>query len=106
MQKEEKLVTTNGESKFSYLLIGLALGAIGGLIFAVLARKETRELLRERGRNSLDYLNQQAGKLRESADEIVKKGKKFISPQGNSVQTDTEGQRQAYQEERRENLGG
>jgi gas vesicle protein len=99
-------MTTNGESKFSYLLIGLGLGVIGGLISAVLARKETRELLRERGRNSLDYLNKQVGKLRESADEIVKKGKEFIGPHCNSVQTDTEAQRQAYQEERRENLGG
>ena len=99
-------MTTNGESKFSYLLIGLALGVIGGLISAVLARKETRELLRERGRNSLDYLNEQMGKLRESADEIVKKGKEFIGPHRNSVQTDTEAQRQAYQEERRENMGG
>ena len=41
-------MTTNGDSKFSYLVIGLGLGAIGGLISAVLARKETRELLRER----------------------------------------------------------
>ena len=71
-------MTTNGESKFSYLLIGLGPGAIGGLIAAVLARKETRELLRERARNSFDYLNEQVGKLRESADEIVKKGKEFI----------------------------
>lgn len=48
-------------------------GAIGGLKSALLARKESCELLRERGRNSLDYLNEQAAKLRESADEIVKK---------------------------------
>jgi len=99
-------MTTNGESKFSYLLIGLGLGAIGGLISAALARKETRELLRERGRSSLDYLNEQAGKLRESADEIVKKGKEFIGPPRDSVKTDTESQKQAYQEERRETLGG
>ncbi len=46
-------MTTNGESKFSYLLIGLGLGAIGGLISAALARKETRELLRERSNKSL-----------------------------------------------------
>ena len=39
---------TNGESKFSFLLIGLGLGAIGGLMAALLARKETRESLRER----------------------------------------------------------
>ena len=49
-------MTTNGESKFSYLLIGLGLGAVGGLMAAVIAHKETRELLRERSGKSLDYL--------------------------------------------------
>jgi gas vesicle protein len=99
-------MTTNGESKFSYLLIGLGLGAIGGLMSALLARKETREVLRERSGKSLDYLNQQAGKLRETADVLVKKGKEFIGPPRDSVKTDTESQKQAYQEERRETLGG
>ena len=50
---------TNDESKFSYLLIGLGLGAIGGLMAALLARKETRESLRESSSKTLDYLNQQ-----------------------------------------------
>ena len=36
---------TNGESKFSFLLIGLGLGTIGGQMVALLARKETRALL-------------------------------------------------------------
>jgi gas vesicle protein len=98
-------MTTNGEAKFSFLLIGLGLGAIGGLMAALLARKETRELLRERSRNSFDYLNQQAGKLRESADVIVKMGQEFIGPHCDSVKTDTEAQKQAYQEEKREDLG-
>ncbi|HXV79138.1 MAG TPA: hypothetical protein VEG60_04610 [Candidatus Binatia bacterium] len=96
----------NGESNFSYLLIGLGLGAIGGLMFALLARKETRESLRERSSKTLDYLNQQAGKLRESAEGMVKKGKEFIGPHRDSVDTPTEAEKQAYQEERRENLGG
>ncbi|MDP2601491.1 MAG: hypothetical protein Q8S00_02725 [Deltaproteobacteria bacterium] len=99
-------MTTNGESKFSYLLIGLGLGAIGGLMAALLGRKETRELLRERSNKGLDYLNQQAGKLRESADMIVKKGKEIIGPHCDSVKTDTEAQKQSHQEERREHLGG
>jgi gas vesicle protein len=99
-------MTTNGESKFAYLLIGLGLGAIGGLMSVLLARKETRELLRERSGKSLDYLNQQAEKLRETADVLVKKGKEFIGPPRDSVKTDTESQKQAYQEERRETLGG
>lgn len=81
-------------------------GAIGGLKSALLARKESCELLRERGRNSLDYLNEQAAKLRESADEIVKNGKEFMGPHCDSVNIDTETEKQSYQEDRRETLGG
>jgi len=100
-------MTTNGESKFSYQLIGLALGAIGGLIAAILARKETREALRERSGKSLDYLNQHAGKLRETADAIVRQGKKLLVGNGSDpVDHSTEAEKQAYQEDKRENLGG
>jgi len=100
-------MTTNGESKFSYLLIGLGLGAIGGLMAAILARKETRETLRERGGKSLDYLNQQAGKLRETADVIVQQGKKLLACNGSDlVDRSTEAEKQAYREDKRENLGG
>lgn len=96
---------TNGESKFLYLFIGLGLGAVAGLMAAMLARKETREVLRERGGKSLDYLNQQAGKLREAADVIVQQGKKLMAC-NESVDRSTEAEKQSYQEDRRENLGG
>jgi gas vesicle protein len=92
---------TNGESKFSYLLIGLGLGAIGGLMAALLARKETRELLRERSTEALDYLNQQGKKLRETTEGIVEKGKELMSQCCGSVDGTTEKEKQ----ERRETLG-
>ena len=67
----------------------------------------TREALRERSGKSLDYLNQQAGKLRETADEIVEQGKNLIACKGSdSVGHATEAEKQAYQEDKRENLGG
>jgi gas vesicle protein len=100
-------MAANGEAKFSHLLIGLGLGAVGGLIAAILAQKQTREALRERSGKSLDYLNQQAGKLRETADVIVQKGKKFIACNGaDLVDHSTDAEKQAYQEKRRETLGG
>jgi hypothetical protein len=50
----------------------------------------------------LDSLTQEAKQLRESADGIVKKGKEFLGRRhGDSVKTDTEAEKQAYQEERR-----
>ena len=97
---------TNDESKFSYLLIGLGLGAIGGLMAALLARKETRESLRESSSKTLDYLNQQGKKLQEITEGIVEKGKELVSHRRGSVDATTEAENQAYQEERRETLGG
>jgi len=99
-------MTTNGESRFSTLLVGLGLGALGGLIAATLARKETREELRERGAKSLDYLNEQAGKLRETADVIVQQGKKLIAcKDSDPVGHSTEAEKQAFREDGRENRG-
>ena len=72
-------MTTNRDSKFAYLLAGLAFGVIGGLMAAILARKESRAVLRERSGKSLDYLNQQAGRLRQTADVIVQQGKNLIA---------------------------
>jgi gas vesicle protein len=70
---------TNGETRFSYFLVGLRLGAIGGLMSALLARKETRDMLRERGANSVEYLNQQKNRLRRTTEGIVGKGKAMLS---------------------------
>jgi gas vesicle protein len=107
IQKEEKPVTSDNESKSTHFFLGLALGAIGGLVTAILAHGETREALRERSEKSLDYLNQQAGKLRDSADVLVQQGKKLIACKSSeSVDRSTVASKQAYQEEKRENLGG
>ena len=92
---------TNGESKFSFLLIGLGLGAISGLMAALLARKETRDLLRERSTEALDYLSRKGKHLRETTEGIVDKGKELMSHRCRSVDAT-----EVHQEERRETLGG
>jgi hypothetical protein len=103
----EKLMTTDGAPKFSYLLPLLALGAVGGLVAAMLSRKETRARLRERSGKSLDYLNQQAGKLRETADLLMQQGKKLIGLKASDrVMPSTVAEKQAYEEDKRENQGG
>jgi gas vesicle protein len=106
MRKESEAMKTNDESRFPYFLVGMGLGVVAGLLFAPRSGEETRRYLRERRNKGLDTLNRQAGKLRESAEAVVEKGKKFMGRQCDSVDTDTLAQTQAYQEERRENLGG
>ena len=97
---------TNGELKFPSFIIGVALGAGAGMLLAPRRGEETRKYLRERSTKGLDTLNQQAGKLLETADGIVKKGKEFIGPHRDSVKTDTEAEKHAYQEDSRGNSGG
>jgi hypothetical protein len=77
---------SNGESKFSFLLIGLGLTAIGGLVAALLARKETRD------------------RIRASAEGIVAKGKQLVSDCCGSVDDAREAQEHDPKEERRETL--
>ena len=98
-------MTTNGQPKFSYLLVGLGLGALSGLMATILGRRDNREALRERGGKSLDYINQQAGKLRETADEIVQQGKKLISRKEVSDGHASEAAKQPNQKDRGEILG-
>ena len=97
---------TNNEFKFPYFLVGIALGAIAALLLAPSPGEETWKYLRERSNKGLDYLNQQAGKLRERTEAVIKKGSKLIGSHRDSVDTATEAEKQAYQEERRETLGG
>lgn len=71
-------MSTNDDGKLFFLLIGLGLGTIGGLIAGLLAREENREALREGGAKSLDYLNEQADKLRDTTEAIIEKGKDLM----------------------------
>lgn len=97
---------SKGEAKFPFLFICLGLGAIGGLMIALLARKETRDSLRESSTKTLDYLNQQGKKLRETTEGIVEKGKELVSRRCCSSDATTETQELAQQEDRREHFRG
>ena len=81
---------TNNESKFSFLLIGLGLGVIGGMMAVLLARKETRESLSERSTETIDYLNQQGERRRDATEGVVEKGKRLIGRRCCSVDAATQ----------------
>ena len=70
---------THDKSKFPHFVIGMGLGAVAAL--PLVPRrwgKETRKVLRERSNEILDYLRQQTAKLRDTAEEIGKKGQGLI----------------------------
>ena len=97
---------TNSEFKFPYFLVGIAVGAIAALLLAPSPGEETWKYLRERSNKGLDYLNQQAGKVRQTVEGVVRKGREIVGSHRDTVDNATEAEKQAYQEERRDTLGG
>ena len=72
-------MNTTSESRFWYFFVGMGLGAIGAVLSAPLARKESRKYLREQGAKSLGYLSAGGKKLLESAEGIAQKGREIMS---------------------------
>jgi hypothetical protein len=97
---------TDDKSKLSYLLVGLGVGAVTTLLFGLRMGENARKYLGERGSKGLDALNQQARKLRERTDRIIRKGKEIVGHPADSVGSSTEAERQDYEEKKRENMGG
>jgi hypothetical protein len=86
-----------GSSKLPVGVIAACLGAIGGALSVLLARRESREYIREKGAKGVEYLNQTGTKLRERTEGIVGKGRELISGYcgsgENKSETTTSGER-------------
>jgi len=72
-------MNTNAPSRLPDLIIAAGLGAIVGALSLLLARKDSREYIRERGAKGLEYLNQTGAKLREGTEGVVGKGRELMS---------------------------
>ena len=96
----------HSEFRFPYFLVGMVAGAIIGTLLAPRSGEETRKYVRERSNKSLDRMNEQATKLRQAAKALIDRGKQLMACQHQPVNTATEAEQQAYQEERRETSGG
>ena len=77
----------DGFSSFPYLLIGIGVGMVAALLLAPRSGEEMREDIRRRTNEGVDYLNQQADKLRDGAEKVVSKGKEWIGRQSESNQS-------------------
>lgn len=89
---------TNGEFRISDFVIGFGIGLLAGLLLAPRSGEETRKEVRRRTGEGVDYLIQQAEKLRESADKIIAITKDWIGRQGESLETKATELQKAYQD--------
>lgn len=72
-------MNNQGSSKLAFGLVAAGLGAIAGALSVLLARKESREYIREHSAKGLEYLNQTSAKLRERTGGVIEKGRELMS---------------------------
>ena len=83
---------------FGYLLIGIGIGVVAGLFLAPRSGEEMREDIRRRTHEGVDYLNQQAEKLRDGAEKVVSKSKEWIGKQSEGIQSAVETRKPSHEQ--------
>jgi gas vesicle protein len=94
---------------FSSFLLGLGVGIGVGMLFAPKAGADTRQLLKDKTGEGADFLKQRGTELKDSAGDLVSKGKDALNRQKDTIsdalnrQKDTisdamEAGKQAYRE--------
>lgn len=86
------------DNKLSYFFLGLGLGVAAGILFAPKAGGETRELIMSKAGESTDYLKRRSGELKDSASDLLDKGKQALNRQKDTLNEAVEAGKQAYRE--------
>jgi gas vesicle protein len=82
----------------SYFLLGLGVGVAVGIVFAPTSGTETRGRIRNKALEGTDYLKRRSEDLRESAVDMVDRGKNVVRSQREQLNAAVEAGRQAYRE--------
>ena len=86
------------EKRLSYFFLGLGIGVAVGILFAPKAGDETRELIRGKAGEGKDYLRRRSSELRDTATDLVDRGKTVVSRQKEQVLAAVDAGKQAYRE--------
>ncbi len=86
------------DKKISFFLLGLGLGVAVGILFAPKSGEETRHLIRSKADEGKDYLSRRSSEVKESANELVERGKAAATRQREQVSAAVEAGKQAYRD--------
>lgn len=89
---------SNNGSKLSYMILGLGLGAVAGLLLAPRTGEETRKIIRDRADEGRDYLKTKAQEFSDQADELASKGKAWADRGRNAAEDAFDEGKQAYRD--------
>lgn len=79
-------------------LLGVGIGVGLGLLFAPKPGEETRQLLRGKADEGREYLKRRGSELRDSASDIIERGKEAINRQKDTLAEAVEAGKQAYRD--------
>lgn len=81
-----------------YFLLGLGIGVAVGFVFAPMSGEDARGRIRSRATEGGDYIRRRSEDLKESAADLVDRGKKTVSRQKEQLNAAVEAGKQAYRE--------
>jgi gas vesicle protein len=82
----------------AYFFLGLGVGVAVGMIFAPVSGAEARGAIRNRALEGGDYLRRRSEELRDSAGDVVQRGKELVNRQRDQLSAAVDAGRQAYRE--------
>ncbi len=81
-----------------YFFLGLGVGVALGIVFAPKAGSEVRGLIKDRASEGGDYLKRRTEELKDSAGELVDKGRNVVGRQREQFNAAVDAGKQAYRE--------
>lgn len=86
------------DRRISYFLLGLGVGVAVGILFAPKSGEETREMIKSKAEEGKEFLARRSGEWKDSASELLDRGKQAVSRQKEQVAAAVEAGKQAYRE--------
>src|ERR1700689_2265832 len=86
------------DSKLSYFFLGLGVGVAVGVLFAPKAGTETREFIRDKAGEGVDYVKRRGEDLRDTATETLERTKEKLRRQKENLTAAVDAGKQAYRE--------
>ena len=86
------------ESRLSYFFLGLGLGVAVGVLFAPKSGAETREFIRAKAGEGVDFVKQRSEDFRDTAAETLDRSKDALRRQRDSLSAAVDAGKQAYRD--------
>jgi gas vesicle protein len=86
------------ESRLSYFFLGLGLGVAVGVLFAPKSGAETREFIRSKAGEGVDFVKQRSDDFKTTATDTIDRGKEALRRQKDSLSAAMDAGKQAYRD--------